>query len=866
ETEPGELFEQAFGRGDLESVKDLVRFRFEKVRAYALLRLSQEYLIAATSGDRAGAERQLSKLKLIGELAAETLGDPSLTDLYNTFSALRSEERAPALALLRDYSDAVAKIQAAKHAEALPILERIALEFQRRGCDLLYAAVWFNKLNIYYYYERIEDALKAMEPLLSLVQSKGWRYELGRYLALRAVLYSTQGEITKALISSELALPVVYALPDLLAKTYQFQGLTYWKVGNLTTSLTYFHRSVDTLLRSGTGPAGSRQYLSDLSYNYLNVADIHRLKGNHHLALLYAKQAVSASEPIGPNQSACEALSLMGLQYAYFGKFDDATASFDASKDILAQLPANRRVFPTTLLALRRGKVALLQGELDRALESFTEAVRITAADKNHRDLQIKALGGRAKALVKARRPQEAKADLAAAVKLVEEIRNNIQSREDKSSFFDTGQAVFDERISLELDLFANKEAAFEASEQSRARTLLEDLNARKPVPLAEVIDTLSPDQTVISYAVTDERTHIFVIGRDQFEARSVELSSGKLDIMVKDYLADLKGQADIEIVNRKGRELYRQLFLPVAGLVKSGQKLCIVPDKAIHYLPLGALVDEQGRFLIQSFSISYAQSGSVLARCIRTSREKPSTGSESMLAVANPLFDESRFSDLERLPDAVLESSNSIKFYNADSVVLKEAEATEANVRARLRDYDVAHLALHSLVDEGSGWLAALVLASSGQQQFDKGDGEPSEKRDAPRAIAAAYTQAATRDANDGLLYLQELYNLGLPRTRLVVLSACESGVGQYYQGEGMVSLASPFLAAQVPTVVVSLWKVDSESAAKLMVDFHYERKVNGLGVGDALRAAQVKMIETGGSYQHPYRWAPFITIGSAD
>ncbi len=863
---PEEMFELAYSRGDEAAVKQIVGQQFEKIRAYALLTLSQEYLLAATSRDEARAEQQLSKLKLIGELANETLGDPSLSDLYNTFASLPVDERGPTLDLIRSYADAVSKIQAGKYDDALSFLERIASEFSRRGCELLYAAAWFNKLNLYYANGRFDDALEAIEPLLSLAESKGWRYELGRCLALRGVLYSTRGDITRALISSERAIPVVSALPDLLAKTFQFSGVAYWKVGNLSTSLTYFHRSLDTLLRSGTGPAGFQQYLSDLSYNYLNVADIYRLKGNHHLALLYAKQSVSAAESIGPNQSACEALSLMGLQYAHFEKFEDASASFDASKEVLAGLQANRTNFPSTLLALRRGKVALLQGEMGTALESFTEAVRITSANKDHRDLQIKALGGRAKALARARQPEEAKVDLASAIKMIEDLRVNIASREDKSSFFDTSQEVFDERISLELSLFSNNEAAFEASEQSRARSLLEDLRARKPIPLAEVKAVLSPNQTLISYAVTDERTYIFVIGRDQFEVRSVRLSSENLDQMVKDYLADLKGQADTEIVNQKGRELYQLLFSPVADLIKPGQKICIIPDKAIHYLPLAALVDKQGRFLVQSFSISYAQSASVLASCIKTSREKPPIESESLLAVANPFFDQSRFSDLERLPEAVVESTNSIKFYNADSLILKESEATEANVRARLRNYDVAHLALHSLVDEGSSWLAALVLASPNQLAVEKGDAEGSEQGAAPRAFAAVYNQAAAGNANDGLLYLQEIYNLGLPRTRLVILSACQSGIGQYYKGEGIVSLASPFLAAQVPTVVVSLWKVDSESAARLMADFHYERKRNRLGAGDALRAAQLRMIESGGSYQHPYRWAPFITIGSPD
>lgn len=861
-----EMFELAYNRGDQEAVKQVIDQQFEKIRAYALITLSQSYLRAASAGDDERTARELAKLKLIGDLVIEIIGDPFLSDLHKYLAAIPPSERGLMLGLMGDYSAAVDDVKNRRFDEALPVLERLSVTFQERGNDLLYAVISFVKLNSYYALNRFDNALAGMEPLLDIAEKNGWRYEQGRIHALRCVLYSTRGEIKSAVTSFEKAIGLIKASPDLTAKTFQYSGLAYWKVGNLTTSLTHLLHSLETYLRSGAGPTGFRQFFGDISYDYLNIADIYRQRSNHQLALLYAQQAVSAANSIEAYGLSCQALSLMGLEYAHLGRFDDATASFAASKEQLSKLQENQRIFPSTLLALRRGEVALLEGESQTALENFSEAVQITSANKDHRDLQIKALRGRAKALAKARRSEEAKTDLASAVKMIEDLRENIASREDRSSFFDTSQAVFDERISLELDMFSNKQAAFQASEQSRARSLLEDLSARNPIPLEKVMEVLSPHQTLISYAVTDEQTYIFVIDRERFEVVSVPLSSEKLDLMVNNYLADLKGQADIEIVNRKARELYRQLISPVAGLIAPGRKLCIIPDKAIHYVPIGALVDDEGRFLIQSFSISYAQSASVLASCIKAGRGKPPVESESMLAVANPFFDKSRFSDLERLPEAVLESINSIGFYNQASVVLKESEATEAKVRAKLRDYDVAHFALHSLVDEGSPWLVALVLASPNQLSSDTGGAPMPETRTSPRAFAAAYNQAGDSDANDGLLYLREIYNLGLPRTRLVVLSACQSGIGQYYKGEGIVSLASPFLAAQVPTVVVSLWKVDSESTAKLMVDFHYERKKYRLGAGDALRAAQIKMIETGGSYQHPYRWAPFITIGSAD
>src|SRR4029079_10045865 len=135
-------------------------------------------------------------------------------------------------------------------------------------------------------------------------------------------------------------------------------------------------------------------------------------------------------------------------------------------------------------------------------------------------------------------------------------------------------------------------------------------------------------------------------------------------------------------------------------------------------------------------------------------------------------------------------------------------AGATEREVRGDLKSCDVAHLAVHCIVEEKSKWFAALVLS----REVGAGD--------KPLVLGNQLSDT------DGFLYLNELYEMTLPRTRLVVLSACESGLGQYYRGEGIVSLVRPFLAARVPTVVASLWSVDSRATADLMIEFHRQRE----------------------------------------
>jgi CHAT domain-containing protein len=102
------------------------------------------------------------------------------------------------------------------------------------------------------------------------------------------------------------------------------------------------------------------------------------------------------------------------------------------------------------------------------------------------------------------------------------------------------------------------------------------------------------------------------------------------------------------------------------------------------------------------------------------------------------------------------------------------------------------------------------------------------------------------------------------LARTRLVVLSACQTAIERSYRGEGAISIARPFIAAGVPVVVASLWTVDSDMTAELMIRFHRHRKRDGLSTVEALRQAQLDMLSSPGQQQRrPNSWAAFVAIG---
>jgi CHAT domain-containing protein len=155
------------------------------------------------------------------------------------------------------------------------------------------------------------------------------------------------------------------------------------------------------------------------------------------------------------------------------------------------------------------------------------------------------------------------------------------------------------------------------------------------------------------------------------------------------------------------------------------------------------------------------------------------------------------------------------------------------------MKSAEVIQFSTHYVVDEKSPLLSKLLLAR-----------EP---------------QLAETQSEDGFLDASEIYDMRLARTRLVVLSACQTGIERSYQGEGAISIARPFLKAGVPLVIASLWPVDSDSTSELMVSFHKHRKQDeALSTAEALRRAEREML-AGATvrYRHPYYWAAFATIG---
>jgi CHAT domain-containing protein len=283
---------------------------------------------------------------------------------------------------------------------------------------------------------------------------------------------------------------------------------------------------------------------------------------------------------------------------------------------------------------------------------------------------------------------------------------------------------------------------------------------------------------------------------------------------------------------------LYDVLIQPIESLLDDRKQVCIIPDKILSYLPYGALISPtSGKYLIEEHTLFFSPSCNTLIESSDSAHSKEGNVPERILSVGNPRLDRKAFPSLPDLRAARREAEAIAAYYDF-ARCLVEKNATKKNVENEMKQADVIHLALHGIVDEQDPGRSKLLLAKT-----VGGD-------------SGTYS-------DDGALLAGEIHKLKLPRTRLVVLSACQTATGRYYGGEGLMGLSRPFVAARIPLVVASLWPVDSDATAELMIDFHKCRKVDKLSTVNALRRAQLALLSSGSRLRDPYYWASFIIVG---
>jgi CHAT domain-containing protein/Tfp pilus assembly protein PilF len=339
--------------------------------------------------------------------------------------------------------------------------------------------------------------------------------------------------------------------------------------------------------------------------------------------------------------------------------------------------------------------------------------------------------------------------------------------------------------------------------------------------------------------------------------------------------------------IQKIARSLDEKLMQPIRGRLGNTRTVLISPDSQLNLIPFAALVDENNRYLVENYSITYLGSGRDLLRLQNrlNSRSNPvlvanpdysNPGNPSVqIANKNRGINTRRSSDLAQIKfgslPGTLKEAEAIAPLLSGVEQLTGSQATE-NALKQVKSPSILHIATHGFFLED----VELVALPTG---LSTGDGrslwvEPdfsvkprprlTENQENPllrSGLAMAGFNIRQSGDEDGVLTAMEAAALNLSGTKLVVLSACETGVGYVANGEGVFGLRRAFAIAGAESQVLSLWKVDDEGTKDLMVNY-YRRLLNNEERFEALRQIQLEMLRSQ-KYQHPYYWAAFIPSG---
>lgn len=373
----------------------------------------------------------------------------------------------------------------------------------------------------------------------------------------------------------------------------------------------------------------------------------------------------------------------------------------------------------------------------------------------------------------------------------------------------------------------------------------------RKTFTVKEIQHKLKEDENLLSYHWQEKQLFLFLVNKQTVQL--IQLTDTTLSTRIEQYRKKLTHPSQEKDYTREFKEyinlayhLYHVLLEPAVPYLQ-GNKLIIVPDKQLNYIPFEALLrDTTYRFplpdygllsyLIYRYNIRYAYSihlfdfqqrnTSPISRGVfafaPTYKQQGEEKTNNRTAVYR--------SQLSPLPGAMEEVKEVVNIIGGKA--FKGIYATESQFKKHTRQGYILHLAMHTLVDDEN-----------------------------PMYSKLAFT-AKNDTINDGFLNAFEIYSLRFS-TPLVVLSACNTGYGKMMQGEGIYSLTRGFIYGGCPSMLFTLWQISDKPSKSLMQFFYYHIK-QGESIDIALRNAKIQYLKSANtSMAHPYYWAAYCMTG---
>ena len=672
-----------------------------------------------------------------------------------------------------------------------------------------------------------------------------------------------------------------------IAASYTHLGRVAYDAGDYTKAEAMFQHAL-TLAEKGLGQehTGVTGYLNDLADTYCTTGEYEKGESLYERALTVHERKAAMSHP--------------AVQDTLFGLARCAEARGRLSDAAKLQTQASeleeRYVALNLTVGSEREKLALLTALSSHLSGNVSLHVSLAPHDEAARDLAMlsilrskgrvqDAMSASLSALRQRSSPEDQKLldqlnD--ATAKLAKLIIDGPPQKATPAEYQEQIKRLEEQRENLEVEI-SDRSAGFYQHTQ--------------PVTLAAVQALIPEDAALVEFAVYrpfdpkapdnwkayGEPRYVAYVLRRQGEVQWKELGEAQTINGAVNALRRALGDPQRRDVRELARALDEKLMRPLRTLSGNATQFLISPDGELNLLPFQALVDEQNRYLVERYGFTYLTSGRDLLR-MKVARESRSVP----LLIANPAFSESAteekakaatkwtepnarrrsvtdarsVSELYFAPlDGTAQEADAIRRLFPDANLLTGKGATKSALKQTVAPR-ILHIATHGF------FLQTSQAAPDGRAQVatvkTRGADVEAESENPLLRSGLALAGANRRGgaaADDGILTALEASGLNLWGTKLVVLSACDTGLGEVRNGEGVYGLRRAFVLAGAESLVMSLWPASDYSTRTLMTSY-YKNLRQGLGRGAALRQVQLDMLKRNPKL-HPFYWANFIQSG---
>jgi CHAT domain-containing protein len=741
------------------------------------------------------------------------------------------------------------------------------------------------------------EFLAAMEVLGSEAEKKDYWAEASVAYNQASLAARFVGQLQKAMSNASKALELAQRAknPNLESTAMRQMASAYASLGQSEKEREWLKKAVEVTKKT----QGNKEITEGRLYGLLGENYLRQHEAKQAIEYLsYSLQVLGSFSTycrrVGCRATAVSAETLMipsfsalGNAYLQIGKPQEAIKVFEQGLTLIKTV---RLTTPSELaLIVGLGRAYLPQKDFPQALDNFSKALQMAEERRQAPQIQS-ASAGMADVFLQMGKLSEAIPYYKKAIDSIESTRALLESEEFRTSFFEDKGQIYGGLILSHLGA-NNVEEAFNYNERARSRAFLDILGSKvqlgkqatlmeeeralvakigelrvrlaaqrgddksegddsqgnvrqefeaaqkaytdflgkvrkenkeqaslmnvEPLTLKQAQELLEPGVTMLEYFVATDQLVLWVVERERVEFVRIPVRRRELVSKVSALRESVLQPGEKENFRTSSLELYKLLIQPALQHIR-GKELLIIPHDVLHYLPFQALLSAQEKYLVQDYPVYYLSSASLM----QFTREKKRAGGEQALVMGNPSLGDEAYN----LRFAEREAKEVANVYPKSAVYLR-AEASKSRALALSPKYDMLHFAVHAELNEEDPMSSALLLA--------------------PEA------------GGDGRLKVGEIFSLNL-KAGMVVLSACETGLGKLSNGDELIGLTRAFIYAGTPSIITTLWKVNDRASYELMKEF-YQHLKNSKKV-DALRQAQLTTMK---EFPEPFYWAAYQLTG---